>query len=1048
MRFKKIVSGIVSAAMSLGMFAGIGEIPAKSGLEASAAATEWKFDLGGGGTESGYTGVSASDGYNTSRGYGFAQTWNVTNASTSGRGAGSDCVVFNSDDTGNTFNVDLPKGLYEVKVTVGNAPRTSIKMEGMLQMMNLTRLNATETVKLPVTDGQLNIQAVTGIKNGERSISAIEIKQVNTTGEMPPTVWICGDSTVANYYNQDDSAQHGWGQFFQSKIAGSGYEVRNMATSGQYAKGFLDGGQFAPIEAYGKKGDYYIISIGINDKNYSNETEYAETVTYMTQKAKAKGMTVLLVKQQGRRGDLTRSPLLNGRWFGGQLDQVGAAENVKVLDLFTPWQDFGLSVGYDGMASYYAIQANGSADDLHQSKAGAVKLAEIMADLTGLAPQPAEMDTSVKYRFKNVNSGLYLEVKDGKAEAGANVQQWNGDSIGDWNTWHLRHKGYNYYEIWSELDGGQTFLLDVDYGKADNGTNIGIYTNTNSNAQWFRFFPNTDGSYTIVTRCSGDSSAMEVASASMSAGANVQEWERNSHNCQKWIAEVVKEDDPTTEPVTDEPVTETEEPSIPTETDEPVTHGNVIKKRPGDANCDDQVDMSDVVMIMQYFLNPAKYGVGKEDGITDKGIINADVVGNDGVNLQDAMFIQRCTLLLEELPPVEYEEEPVTEPSDPWAGYYFAVDQEWTDGWTQDTNAGYTKTDASMGKTSNTGYIDLANQLGSSITFTVNAPEAGRYMAYVRFANGSAADRKTAVYVNGDTQTYWMQSFAPTGAWTNWDALGLVLPLKAGENKIKFESAVSDGGPNFDYLTITLTDEPVAEVYDPNAHGQDIDTSKPALYLVGDSTCMYYDARKQSQQGGPIQGWGYNIPEFFSDGLSIYNHAMAGRSSKKFYDEGRFAAVADNLKQGDFVTIQFAINDAGKSYADRYAPLCGNVDNPSSGSYEWYITSFIKDTKAKGATPILMSCTLGLKAYSNGRFVGSYTDYADACKRLAAKYSIPYVDVNGAMVNYYNSIGYDNAAKLHFDTTHLNETGSPVIAQLIANELKKANINGLSEYVK
>ncbi|MBP3747822.1 MAG: hypothetical protein J6I47_10275, partial [Ruminococcus sp.] len=62
--------------------------------------------------------------------------------------------------------------------------------------------------------------------------------------------------------------------------------------------------------------------------------------------------------------------------------------------------------------------------------------------------------------------------------------------------------------------------------------------------------------------------------------------------------------------------------------------------------------------------------------------------------------------------------------------------------------------------------------------------------------------------------------------------------------------------------------------------------------------------------------------------------------------------------------------------------------------------------------------------------------------------SIPYVDVNGAMVNYYNSIGYDNAAKLHFDTTHLNETGSPVIAQLIANELKKANIRGLSEYVK
>ena len=79
-----------------------------------------------------------------------------------------------------------------------------------------------------------------------------------------------------------------------------------MATSGQYAKGFVDAGQFAPIEKYGKSGDYYIISIGINDSNYSNETEYYNTVTDMVKRAKAKGMEVILVKQQGRRGDLQR----------------------------------------------------------------------------------------------------------------------------------------------------------------------------------------------------------------------------------------------------------------------------------------------------------------------------------------------------------------------------------------------------------------------------------------------------------------------------------------------------------------------------------------------------------------------------------------------------------------------------------------------------------------------------------------------------------------------------------------------------------------------
>ena len=154
--------------------------------------------------------------------------------------------------------------------------------------------------------------------------------------------------------------------------------------------------------------------------------------------------------------------------------------------------------------------------------------------------------------------------------------------------------------------------------------------------------------------------------------------------------------------------------------------------------------------------------------------------------------------------------------------------------------------------------------------------------------------------------------------------------------------------------------------------------------------------------------------------------------------------------------IQFAINDAGKSNADRYAPTCGNVDNPSSGSYEGYMTSFIKDTQAKGATPILMSCTLSAKSYSNGQFTASYTNYSDACKKLAAKYNVPYVDVNGIMVNHYNKVGYNTALSYHMagavqgstDMTHFNENGAKVIAGLIANAVKTQGISGLSGYVK
>ena len=361
MRFKKFISGLTSLALSLSAFAGAGLTRFADNTTANAAATDWKFDFGGGGTASGYTGVSAADTYDSGKGYGF--TGSVSNVSASGSGALSDAVRF----TGGTFSVDLPKGLYQVTVTTGDSPRTTINIEGMPQMMNLTGNNAVESIQIPVTDGKLEVAAVAGMNNAQYTISALEITQINTTGEMKPTVWICGDSTVANYYNTADTSQHGWGQYLKDYINTNVFEVRNQATSGQYAKGFVDAGQFKPIEAYGKAGDYYIISIGINDTNYSNADEYYTTVTSMVKTAKSKGMNVILVKQQGRHGDLNRNPKLGGRWFGGQLDTIASEQNVQVIDLFTAWQDFGIGIGgYDAMTEYYAAN-----DDLHQSAKGA-----------------------------------------------------------------------------------------------------------------------------------------------------------------------------------------------------------------------------------------------------------------------------------------------------------------------------------------------------------------------------------------------------------------------------------------------------------------------------------------------------------------------------------------------------------------------------------------------------------------------------------------------------------------------------------------------------
>ena len=69
----------------------------------------------------------------------------------------------------------------------------------------------------------------------------------------------------------------------------------------------------------------------------------------------------------------------------------------------------------------------------------------------------------------------------------------------------------------------------------------------------------------------------------------------------------------------------------------------------GDANCDDKVDLSDAVLILQSIANADKYGENgtDESHITSQGVINADVaggtndMGGDGVTPSDALKIQK-----------------------------------------------------------------------------------------------------------------------------------------------------------------------------------------------------------------------------------------------------------------------------------------------------------------------------------------------------------------------------------------------------------------------
>ncbi len=148
------------------------------------------------------------------------------------------------------------------------------------------------------------------------------------------------------------------------------------------------------------------------------------------------------------------------------------------------------------------------------------------------------LNTENTYAFRNSGSGLYLAVADAKAEAGADVVQLaeNGNAAG----WTLKASGNadGYYYVMSELGDGRTYYLDVADMSADNGANIGIWTDTACDAQLFKFVNNGDGTYQIATKVTKDASGIGIVAGSTESGASAVQWKYDGSANQKWIIEI------------------------------------------------------------------------------------------------------------------------------------------------------------------------------------------------------------------------------------------------------------------------------------------------------------------------------------------------------------------------------------------------------------------------------------------------------------------------------------------------------------------------------
>ena len=216
------------------------------------------------------------------------------------------------------------------------------------------------------------------------------------------------------------------------------------------------------------------------------------------------------------------------------------------------------------------------------------------------------------------------------------------------------------------------------------------------------------------------------------------------------------------------------------------------------------------------------------------------------------------------------------------------------------------------------------------------------------------------------------------------------------------------------------------------------------IHTIGDSTMADYDQAEPDQKG--MYGWGQVFGDYFSNGMTVKNWGDRGESARSFYRKFWSKTKAE-IKKGDYVLIQFGHNDQKSVTTDVYRE---------------YLSRFICETRELGATPILVTSICRklfegtkisrLGRIDNGKAHGvdenNHTyDYPYHMKKVADSLKVECFDLTTACKEYMESWGPEGCKQFFpaGGSTHTNELGARVNAQLVAQLMYKTNI--LKKYI-
>lgn len=194
----------------------------------------------------------------------------------------------------------------------------------------------------------------------------------------------------------------------------------------------------------------------------------------------------------------------------------------------------------------------------------------------------------------------------------------------------------------------------------------------------------------------------------------------------------------------------------------------------------------------------------------------------------------------------------------------------------------------------------------------------------------------------------------------------------------------------------------------------------------------------------PETGIGQMLPLYLKRTVYLQNHAENGRSTKSFIDESRLAAIYNDIRQGDFLFIQFGHNDEKQADPNRYTEAYGD--------YQINLEKFVNVARNRGAHPVLITPLCRRQFDEGGTLLDTHGEYPEAMRQLAKRLDVPLIDLCTLSYNAVSKAG-DAASKKWFmnfpaglysnypngkeDNSHLRPEGAIYFAGMIAKELEK-----------